>query len=66
MTNTQNQRIRAPYPSPASSDRRCGWCSPVSFKVRNMQDAEWNASSTVAGVPAVFEYITGGALVFNY
>jgi len=31
-----------------------------------MQDAEWIASSRNAGVPAVFEYNTGGALVFNY
>jgi len=39
---------------------------PVCVKVRSMQDAEWIASSKVAGVPAVFEYTTGGALVFNY
>lgn len=39
---------------------------PVCVKVRDMQDAEWIASSKVAGVPAVFEYTTGGALVFNY
>jgi predicted peroxiredoxin len=39
---------------------------PVCVKVRSMQDAEWIASSTVAGIPAVFEYTTGGALVFNY
>ena len=39
---------------------------PVCVKVRSMQDAEWIASSKVAGIPAVFEYTTGGALVFNY
>jgi len=42
------------------------YACPVCVKVRNLQDAEWIASSTVAGVPAVFEYTTGGALVFNY
>ena len=39
---------------------------PVCVKVRSMQDAEWIASSKVAGAPSVFEYTTGGALVFNY
>jgi len=39
---------------------------PVCVKVRDMQDADWIACSKVAGVPAVFEYTTGGALVFNY
>jgi len=39
---------------------------PVCVKIRNMQDAEWIAGSEVAGVPSVFEYTTGGALVFNY
>ena len=31
-----------------------------------MQDATWVANTEVAGVPSVFEYTTGGALVFNY
>ena len=39
---------------------------PVCVKVRSMQDAEWIAGSTIAGVPSVFEYTAGGALVFNY
>ena len=39
---------------------------PVCVKVRNMQDAEWVANTQVAGVPSVFEYTTGGALIFNY
>ena len=39
---------------------------PVCVKVRSMEDTEWIAGSKVAGVPAVFEYTTGGALVFNY
>jgi predicted peroxiredoxin len=39
---------------------------PVCVKTRSMQDAAWIVGSTVAGIPAVFEYTTGGALVFNY
>ena len=39
---------------------------PVCVKVRNMQDATWVPNAEVAGVPSVFEYTTGGALVFNY
>ena len=39
---------------------------PVCVKVREMQNAEWVANAQVAGVPSVFEYTTGGALVFNY
>lgn len=39
---------------------------PVCVKVRNMQETKWIESANVAGVPAVFEYTTGGALVFNY
>ena len=39
---------------------------PVCVKTRGLQDAEWVANSKVAGVPAVFEYTAGGALVFNY
>ena len=39
---------------------------PVCVKVRDMQDAEWLPNAQVAGVPSVFEYTQGGALVFNY
>src|SRR4051794_2286282 len=39
---------------------------PVCVKVRGMQDAEWVPNAEVKGVPSVFEYTTGGALVFNY
>ncbi len=39
---------------------------PVCVKVRNMQDADWGENTEVAGVPSVFEFTTGGALVFNY
>jgi predicted peroxiredoxin len=39
---------------------------PVCVKVRGMQDAELIANAEIAGVPSVFEYTAGGALVFNY
>ncbi len=39
---------------------------PVCVKTRGLQDATWVANTTVAGVPSVFEYTAGGALVFNY
>ncbi len=39
---------------------------PVCVRVRGMQDAEWEPGTQVAGVPAILEYTSGGALVFNY
>jgi predicted peroxiredoxin len=39
---------------------------PVCVKTRSMQDAEWVPSAEVAGIPSVFKYTEGGALVFNY
>jgi len=39
---------------------------PVCVKVRKMEDASWVANTQVAGMPSVYEYTTGGALVFNY
>ncbi len=39
---------------------------PVCVRVRGMQDAEWLPGTQLAGVPAILEYTTGGALVFNY
>jgi predicted peroxiredoxin len=39
---------------------------PVCVKTRGLQDAEWVPNAQVAGVPAVLEFTTGGALVFNY
>jgi predicted peroxiredoxin len=39
---------------------------PVCVKTRNMQEAEWVPNTQVAGMPSVYEYTTGGALVFNY
>jgi predicted peroxiredoxin len=39
---------------------------PVCVKVRNMQDAEWVPNTEIAGMPSVYEYTQGGALVFNY
>lgn len=39
---------------------------PVCVKVRDMENAEWLPNAEVAGMPSVFEYTQGGALVFNY
>jgi predicted peroxiredoxin len=39
---------------------------PVCVKVRGMEDARWTSTTEVAGMPSVYEYTTGGALVFNY
>ncbi len=57
--------IAALHEEYAASGGRMYVC-PVCIKVRNMQDTEWIAIAKVAGIPAVFEYTTGGALVFNY
>ena len=40
-------------------------CS-VCVKTRNLQDATWVSTAEVKGAPAVYEYTSGGALVFNY
>jgi predicted peroxiredoxin len=42
------------------------YACPVCVKVRNMQDANWGDNAVVAGMPSVYEYTQGGALVFNY
>jgi predicted peroxiredoxin len=39
---------------------------PVCVKVRDAQNSEWLPNATVAGMPSVYEYTQGGALVFNY
>lgn len=39
---------------------------PVCVKTRDMQNAEWLPNAEVAGMPSVFEYTQGGALIFNY
>jgi predicted peroxiredoxin len=39
---------------------------PVCVKTRNLEDASWVDNTEVAGMPSVYEYTTGGALVFNY
>jgi predicted peroxiredoxin len=39
---------------------------PVCVKTRGLQDSEWVPNTEVAGMPSVYEYTTGGALVFNY
>lgn len=39
---------------------------PVCVRTRKLEDAEWVPNTQVAGISSVFEYTTGGALVFNY
>ena len=39
---------------------------PICVKTRGLQDSIWEPNTVVAGVPSVFEYTVGGALVFNY
>ncbi len=39
---------------------------PVCVKVRDAQNSDWLPNATVAGMPSVYEYTQGGALVFNY
>lgn len=39
---------------------------PVCVKVRSLEDASWGDNVEVAGMPSVYEYTDGGALVFNY
>jgi predicted peroxiredoxin len=39
---------------------------PVCVKTRDLQDATWGPNTQVAGMPSVYEYTAGGALVFNY
>jgi predicted peroxiredoxin len=39
---------------------------PVCVRVRGLTDATWVPNTQVAGMPSVYEYTAGGALVFNY
>ncbi|MGZ4677348.1 MAG: DsrE family protein [Acidimicrobiia bacterium] len=39
---------------------------PVCVKTRGLQGADWVPNTEVAGMPSVYEYTAGGALVFNY
>jgi hypothetical protein len=38
---------------------------PVCVKTRDLQDATWVSNTQAAGIPSVYEYTTGGALIFN-
>lgn len=42
------------------------YACPVCVKVHGLEDATWVANAEVKGAPSVYEYTTGGALVFNY
>ncbi len=39
---------------------------PVCVKVRGEDAATWTKNTEVKGAPAVYEFTSGGALVFNY
>jgi predicted peroxiredoxin len=39
---------------------------PVCVKLRDNQDASWTRNAEVKGAPSVYEFTSGGALVFNY
>jgi predicted peroxiredoxin len=39
---------------------------PVCVKLRGLEAAVWAKNVEVKGAPSVYEYTTGGALVFNY
>ncbi len=39
---------------------------PVCVKVRGEDAATWTKNAEVKGAPAVYEFTSGGALVFNY
>lgn len=39
---------------------------PVCVKVRGLEDATWTKNAEVKGAPSLYEFTTGGALVFNY
>ena len=39
---------------------------PVCVKTHHLEDADWVQGAEVKGAPALFEFTSGGALVFNY
>ncbi|MDZ7676048.1 MAG: DsrE family protein [Acidimicrobiales bacterium] len=42
------------------------YACPVCVKTRGLEDADWTAGAEVTGVPAVYEFSSGGALTFSY
>ena len=42
------------------------YACPVCVKTRGMESAEWTEGAEVKGAPSLYEFTTGGALVFNY
>lgn len=39
---------------------------PVCVKTRSLEQATWTAGAEVKGAPSLYEFTSGGALVFNY
>ncbi len=42
------------------------YACPVCVKVRGMEGTEWTQGAEVKGAPSLYEFTSGGALVFNY
>ncbi len=42
------------------------YACPVCVKTRGREDAVWTKNAEVKGAPSVYEFTSGGALVFNY
>lgn len=42
------------------------YACPVCVKTRSLEDATWTAGAEVKGAPSLYEFTSGGALVFNY
>lgn len=42
------------------------YACPVCVKTHGAEGAEWVATAEVKGAPSVYEFTSGGALVFNY
>lgn len=42
------------------------YACPVCVKLRGHDDATWTDDAEVKGAPSVYEFTSGGALVFNY
>lgn len=42
------------------------YACPVCVKTRGLEDAVWTTGAEVKGAPSLYEFTSGGALVFNY
>ncbi len=42
------------------------YACPVCVKIRDLGEANWAEGTEITGMPAVYDFTTGGALTFNY